>query len=1105
LATSDTVQGYYNTILNRPGSAAEIDGWVALVDGGGAPLSQVETALINSYEAASTVSPIVEMYQAALGRVPDAEGLTYWVTVAENGSLNLSQIGLAIASSAESQGYYGTAFDAAFVTSLYQRILDREPEPGVVDYWLAARDAGMTQADMIVTFAVSSEAQARAAPAVNKFLASAAEGDPDAYSGSLFAAGQTEPPPPGPAVFSLTTGADTGASFIGTSANDTFNAIEDTSGISPIPTWTTNDVIDGGGGTNTFNVTQTAPIDGTPLNATVTNIQIANVVDASTVTLDTTEWTGLAALNVTDVGTTALTAAGSTAVTLTDTELGIHSVNVNGGSSVAVIVSGETNGGSTIDIGDTTSPTGAVTVTSSSSPTASHTDLATIRVVGGSSVNVTQNVLGLPGSTSTAGSVTVTGTAATTEVSVTATAPATAAFGVTGVNDNAVSITDVNAGSLTAAGTITSVTGNNYTTLSIADTALTTLNLAGGSGNIIIDNSGLSTPTNLTLHATMNGLTGGTLDDADIYTTLNVTTAGRNSTLANITQAALTTLTVAGTKALTLTSTAGMSALSTVTVSGSAGLTADLSNPTVTAIDTSATTGASTVRMDATHATFAGGDGADKVTVAGAVSKAITLGDGDDSLTIGSNVPTVAVSGGDGTDTLSMAATPAATASTNGTFAGLVTGFEKLTLTGATNQTIDLAVLGIANAVTTSGGNGMTLSNMDSGGTLTLNGAGTAYTVANAAFVGPVDDTLNLALTDGSTAGVVFASTGITALGVETIAITTADTQTTPTGTFSDRITLLGNSSHTITVGGNAGLALTATSTGLTTVDASGITLGDFTWTSGALAGAATVKGSVSGTNSVDFSAATGGAVSYTGGSGDDLVTATNGKNNIINLAGGNNTATLTGGDDTVTGGSDGNVVNAGGGNNTITVGNGTNEVFVTGGDNTITVGTGENAITVGSGANTITVGTHGSGVTDSVGVAATGTGTFVPTAIIAGLNTAGSDTITFAGDASANAFTTFTADDMVDFGNALGNNVTAGFAPPTLAAAVADVLGNLGGNLAQHAIGAFPYGGNTYLVEQAGAVGSGFTSGDTLIELTGLNTFNTTNVTSGGVLHLLT
>jgi S-layer protein len=691
-------------------------------------------------------------------------------------------------------------------------------------------------------------------------------------------------------------------------------------------------------------------------------------------------------------------------------------------------------------------------------------------------------------------------------VSVTQTAAATAGLGITGVNDRSVSVTDVNSASPTDAGTITSVSARNYTTLTVNDNALTTLSLAGGSGNVMINNGNLDTPTNTTLNATVDGLTGGSLIDSGVYTALNITTANTNSRLANISQAAVTALTVAGTKSLTLTSTAGLAALTTVTVSGAAGLTADLSTPgTVTAIDTSGTTGTSVITMNGGTTTFTGGAGVDTVTLVTASTKAIALGDGDDTLTIGALVPTVAMSGGLGTDTLSMDSTSAKLASGNGTFAGLVNGFEKLVLTGATNQTIDLAALGIANSVQTHGGNGLTLSNLTSGGTLTLDGAGTAYTVDNSPSTIGANETLNLVLSaDASAAGTNFASTGITAANMQTLAITSVDTEATPAGAHDHAVTLLGNAATTITVAGNNGLTLTATDIAATTIDASGITLGGFTWTSGALAAAATIKGSATGTNTIDFSAATGGAVTYTGVSGNDTITASNGENNIIDLGNGTNTVVSTGGDQTITGGSGNDTIVVGNGNNTITTGDGSDLVVTGSGTNVITTGTGAKTLTLGSGSNTVTLETHGAGTADTVSVAATGTGSFVPTATITGLNAAGLDTITFAGDSSANSFTAFTAGQMISFGDALGNNVVAGSAPPTLAAAVADALGAPGGNLAQHAIGAFQYGGDTYLVEQHGAQGSAFAAGDTLTKLTGTPTFNTTSV-SAGVLHLLT
>ena len=800
LTTAATIQHYYQTILNRTGSVDEVVGWTNLVDNSGISLQQVLGSFVNSFEALNNVAPIVEMYQASLGRVPDQGGLAHWVGALESGAMTMAQIGLAIASSAESQAFYGTAFDADFITTLYEKILGREPEPGALDAWLAQKTNGMTQAQMQEAFRSSQEASARAAPAVSNFLTLVGQSDSNAYIGSLYSLGRT---------ITLTTGHDYGAAFTGTSGNDTFQAIEDTSTITPLPVWTTSDAIDGGAGINTFNVAQTAAITGTPLSATITNIQIANIADAAGVTLNTTAWTGLTALNVTDVGATNLTAAGTTDVTATDTAgavvitggstqtvstsagavtlsgatgaiavtnsaLGANAITIDGGTSVALTATGQT-GSPLVTIGATTAPTGAVTVNVSSGPGSPTHTLGAIGVRGGSTVNVTVNELGTPATaTITGGAITITGTAVTTSVSATQTAAATAAAGVTGVVDAAVTVNDVNNVSTTLAGTITSVSATNYTTLTINDNALTTLSVTSGSGNIMINNGNLTTPTNTTLAVTDDGTTGGSLSDSGVYTALNITTANTSSKLANISMAAVTALTVAGTKGLTLTSTAGLAALRTVTVSGSAGLTADLSTPgTVTSIDTSATTGASTITIHGGTTTFNGGAGTDTVTLVTASTKAISLGNGDDSLTIGALVPTAALSGGGGTDTLSIDATSAQTASGSGTFAARVTGFEKLVLTGATNQSIDLATLGIANSVQTHGGNGLSLHNLTTGGTLTLDGAGTAYTLDNSPVTVPVNETLNLVLSaDASAAGTNFASTGLTAANMQTIAIT---------------------------------------------------------------------------------------------------------------------------------------------------------------------------------------------------------------------------------------------------------------------------------------------------------------------------------------------
>jgi len=404
------------------------------------------------------------------------------------------------------------------------------------------------------------------------------------------------------------------------------------------------------------------------------------------------------------------------------------------------------------------------------------------------------------------------------------------------------------------------------------------------------------------------------------------------------------------------------------------------------------------------------------------------MGDGNDTVTL--SVAALgtggSIDGGAGTaDNLSISAANAATASAGTTFAKAVTNFEVLTLTGATNQTVDVAALGSTfNTVSTSGGNGLTLNNIASGGTLKLTAAGTAYTVANNAFATGTADVLNVALTDGSTKAVDFATTGITAANVETIAITVTDSQTTPTGTFLDTLTVLGNSAKTLTVSGTAGLNLTAATTAATTVDASGITKGGFTFTSGALAAAAVIKGSATGANTVNFNAATK-AVTYTGGTGVDTITA-NGQDNTITT---------------------------GAGNDAVTLGNGTNTVDLGAGDDTITLGTGANAVTLGAGNDAVTLGTATANVNTYTTIA----------------DAAKGDSFTLI-DKGTEVFTTAK----------VSLAATAVFQDYANAAAAGD--GSTNGIFRW-----FQYGGDTYLVEDVSA-GSSFVNGaDVIVKLTGL------------------
>ena len=263
---ADTIQGYYTTILNRDATANEIATWTNLIDSNALTPAQVQTDIANSFEALNSVAPIVEMYQGDLGRLPDQAGLFYWVQQKDSGAQTLAQIAADIAGSPESMGLYGTTLNQNFLNALYANGLGRVPEPGALAYWQAT---GLSTSEIVAVVALSPEAIARATLPVTTFLIRAVNSPTTAYTGSLYAG------TPG-TTFTLTPGLDV---FTGGAGNDTFNANDFVStggfeGATANATWTSGDEIDGGGGTNTFNVTQTNFISN-PQSSTVKNIQIA--------------------------------------------------------------------------------------------------------------------------------------------------------------------------------------------------------------------------------------------------------------------------------------------------------------------------------------------------------------------------------------------------------------------------------------------------------------------------------------------------------------------------------------------------------------------------------------------------------------------------------------------------------------------------------------------------------------------------------------------------------------------------------------------------------------------------------------------------------------
>lgn len=109
------------------------------------------------------------LYQAAFDRKPDAGGLGYWLAVLDGGA-SMQGVAAGFLQSAEAQSLYGSnPANGAWITSLYQNVLHRAPDPGGYGYWTMLLDQKhITQVDALLGFADSPENHAAVIGAISQ-------------------------------------------------------------------------------------------------------------------------------------------------------------------------------------------------------------------------------------------------------------------------------------------------------------------------------------------------------------------------------------------------------------------------------------------------------------------------------------------------------------------------------------------------------------------------------------------------------------------------------------------------------------------------------------------------------------------------------------------------------------------------------------------------------------------------------------------------------------------------------------------------------------------------------------------------------------------------
>lgn len=467
-------------------------------------------------------------------------------------------------------------------------------------------------------------------------------------------------------------------------------------------------------------------------------------------------------------------------------------------------------------------------------------------------------------------------------------------------NKNNLTGTITNVENLTYVGSGTAINGdanidlanfsNKFTLSQTADTAVAVINVKGQTlaMNKVADTTTLTATfdaaqTSATLVNTaaldtaLFSVSGTKLDTINVSTDatkattgkLTVTDTGNTTKTFNITATAAAAVEVEST------------ANENINVSGAGlvTLTTTTTTPTKT-LSSVNSTGGVTYAVDLVAQQFTGGAGKDTVQF-GATTKAQTLGAGDDQATISADLATGgSIDAGDGTDTLKMTATLAATLDNNTDFNAKVSNFEKLFVTAATNQTLNLTNLDGLNYVTEAGnGNTLTIDNMASGGTFAFTDASTATAVNIKDAATGTADVLNVVLTAAAT----FAAGTLTVANVETVNINADDTAAAPAkdGSVKHTMTLTADKATKVVITGDAAVNLTLTgSTKVATIDASANEAGITTNLS--------VASGITLTGTAKADTITLGQLSVvTGGSGKDAYTLTTPTN-------GNTYATIT-------------------------------------------------------------------------------------------------------------------------------------------------------------------------------------------------------------------
>lgn len=112
----------------------------------------------SSVDAVDTAAgQVYRIYQATLNRAPDTGGFTNWVERLETGAMTIQNVVSGFVASNEFSNVYGNLDDTAFVTLLYNNVLDRSPDAAGLNGWETRLSEGASREQVVIGFSQSTE------------------------------------------------------------------------------------------------------------------------------------------------------------------------------------------------------------------------------------------------------------------------------------------------------------------------------------------------------------------------------------------------------------------------------------------------------------------------------------------------------------------------------------------------------------------------------------------------------------------------------------------------------------------------------------------------------------------------------------------------------------------------------------------------------------------------------------------------------------------------------------------------------------------------------------------------------------------------------------